>query len=55
MFHISLMSFAYAMTKRPSVPSGFFYSNSLMNLNRLYRKNLVNSYVLLRHWRLEFM
>ena len=54
-FHISLMSLAYAITRRPSVPNGFFCSKLEMNLNLLSRKNFVSSNVLLRHYKDEFM
>ena len=43
------------MTKRPSVPRGFFCSKSLMNWKRDSRKNFVSSNVLLKHCKLELM
>ena len=43
------------MTNLPSVPKGFFCSNSLMKEKRLSKKNLVSSNVLLKHYKLEFM
>lgn len=54
-FHISLISFAQAITSLPSVPSGFFCSSFCMKSKRDSKKYLVSSYVLDKHCRLEFM